>query len=143
MAAVQSWKRRLTCVTLVNKYKALKEIDAGQTCLSTAKKYGVAKNTVSHWVKKKNEIFEAVEGNNASKKRKRMKTATYEELDSAVYKWLKTARHSNIPISCSIFKEKALEFAKSLDLNDFHASDGWVSRWKKRFNVSFKTVSGN
>ena len=143
MATVQSSKRRLTCVTLVNKYKVLKEIDAGQTCISTAKKYGVAKNTVSHWVKKKNEIFEAVEGNNASKKRKRMKTATYEELDSAVYKWLKTARHSNIPIICSIFKEKALEFAKSLDLNDFHVSDGWVSRWKKRFNVSFKTVSGN
>ena len=113
MAAVQSSKQRLTCITLVNKYKALKEIDVGQTCISTAKKYGLAKNTVSHWVKKKNEIFEAVEGNNASKKRKRMKTATYEELDSAVYKWLKTARHSNIPISCSIFKEKALEFAKS------------------------------
>ena len=41
------------------------------------------------------------------------------------------------------FKEKALEFAKSLELNDFHAFDGWVSRWKKRFNVSFKTVSDN
>ena len=28
-----------------------------------------------------------------------MKTATYEELDSAAYNWLKTARYSNIPIS--------------------------------------------
>ena len=37
------------------------------------------KTQVSHWVKKKAEIFEVVEGNNASKKRKRMKTATYEE----------------------------------------------------------------
>ena len=53
-----------------------------------------------------------------------MKTATNEELDSAVYRWLKTARYSNIPISISIFKEKALEFAKSLELNDFYASDG-------------------
>ena len=53
MAAVQSSKRRLTCVTLVNKYQGLKEIDAGQTCIPTAKKYGVAKNTVSHWVKRK------------------------------------------------------------------------------------------
>ena len=102
-------------------------MDAGQSCIATAKAYGVAKNTVSHWVKKKVEIFEAVEGNKASKKKKRMKTATYEELDSAVYKWLKTARY--FPISCSILKEKALEFAKSLELNDFHASDGWVNRW--------------
>ena len=119
MVAVQSSKRRLASLTIVNKYKALREIDAGQSCIAIAKKYGVAKTTVSLWVKKKAEIFEAVEGNNASKKRKGIKTATYEELDSAVYKLLKTARYSNIPISCSIFKEKALEFAKSLELNEF------------------------
>ena len=28
-----------------------------------------------------------------------MKTATYEELDYAMYKWLQNARHNNIPIS--------------------------------------------
>ena len=91
MAAVQSSKRRLACLTIVNKYMALKEVDAGQSCIATSKKYGVAKNTVSLWVKKKAEIIEAVGGKNASKKRKRMQTVTYEELDSAVYKWLKTA----------------------------------------------------
>ena len=143
MATVQASKRRLATVTLVDKYKALKEITEGQSCIATAKKYGVAKNTVSHWLKKKTEIFEAVERNHVSKKRKRMKTATYEELDYAMYKWLQNARHNNIPISGTIFKEKALEFTKSLEIQDFHASNGWVSRWKKRFNVSFKTVSGN
>ena len=81
-----------------------------------AKKYGVTKNTVSHWLKK-GEIFEAVEG-------KKMKTETYEELDSVMYKWLKTIRHSNIPINCNIFIEKALDFAKSLDFHDFNASNG-------------------
>ena len=121
----------------------MKKIDGCQNCIATAKKYGVAKNTVSHWSKKKAEIFEAVKGNNMSKKRKRMKTATYEELYSAMYKWLKTARHSNIPIKCNKFKEKALEFAKSLEFHDFHASNGWLGVWKKSFNVSFKTVSCN
>ena len=71
MAAVQSSKRRLACLTIVNKYKALKEIDAGQSCIATAKKYGVAKNTISHRVKKKAEIFEAVEENKALKKGKK------------------------------------------------------------------------
>ena len=83
---MQTSKRRLATLTLVHKYKALKEIDGGQSCTATAKKYGVAKNTVSHLLKKKAEIFETVEGNKVSKKRKRMKTATYEELDSAMYK---------------------------------------------------------
>ena len=57
----------------------------GHISIATVKKYGVAKNTVSHWLKKKAEIFEAVEGGNVSKKRQRMKTAIYEELDSAMY----------------------------------------------------------
>ena len=92
-------------------------------------------------VKKTAEISEAVQGNNVSKKRKRMKLVTYEEeLDSAIYKWLKTARHSNISINCNILKEKALEFAKSLEFHDFHVSEGWLAPWEKSFIVSFKTV---
>ena len=48
MAAVQASKRKLATATLVDKYKALKEINRGQSCAAAAKKYGVAKNTVSH-----------------------------------------------------------------------------------------------
>ena len=71
-------------MTLVDKYKALKEIDGGQSCAATAKKYVVAKNTVLHWLKKKTEIIEAVDRNNVSKR----------ELDSAMCKCLKTAQHN-------------------------------------------------
>ena len=55
-----------------------------------------------------------------------MKIETYEELDSVMYKWLKTVRHSNIPIGCNTYKEKTQDFAKSLDFHDFHASNGWL-----------------
>lgn len=73
-----------------------------------------------------------------------MKLVTYEEeLDSAICKWLKTARHSNIFINFNIFKEKAPEFAKSLEFHDFHVSEGWLAPWEKRFIVGFKTASGN
>ena len=60
-----------------------------------------------------------------------------------MYKWLKTAEQSNIPINCNIFKEKALEFSKSSEFHNFQACDEWLCRQKKRFNVSFKTASGN
>ena len=29
-----------------------------------------------------------------------------------------------------------------MNVENFKASDGWLDRWKKQFNVSFKTVSG-
>ena len=44
---------------------------------------------VSHRLKKKAEIFKAVEGNSVSKQKKRMKTATSKELGSAMCKWLR------------------------------------------------------
>ena len=62
------------------------------------------------------------------KKRKWVKPATYEELDNATYKWLKSTRDRNVPVGANVLKLKALEFAKQLDLGNFHALDGWMDR---------------
>ena len=84
MASVQSAKRKLQSKSLVEKYNVLKEIEEGNSCISIAKMYGVAKNTISHWLEKKQDIYRAIEENNAGRKRKRMKSATYEKLDKAI-----------------------------------------------------------
>lgn len=58
----------------------------GQSFIATSKKYRVAKNAVSYWLKNKSKIFEPVEENNVSKKLKLIKTATYKEVYS-VKEW--------------------------------------------------------
>ena len=53
---------------------ALREIDAGQSCIATAKRYAVAKSTVSHCLEKqaeKVELVQAVEGKHAFLKEKK------------------------------------------------------------------------
>ena len=50
MASERSLKRRLSSKSLIDKYKALKEIEEGQSYIATSIKYGVAKNTISHWI---------------------------------------------------------------------------------------------
>ena len=44
IAPVQTSKRSHATETVNNKYKAFKEVNGGQSCMATAKKYGVAKN---------------------------------------------------------------------------------------------------
>ena len=39
-------------------------------------------------------------------------------------------------------KEKALDFAKELNITDFKVSERWLDLWKNRHNVVFRTVSG-
>ena len=71
-----------------------------------------------------------------------MERAENEDLDKAVYTWFHNTRANNVPVSGVVLKEKALQFAKSLHLDDFRASEGWLDRWKSRHNVTFGEVSG-
>ena len=75
MASTRSLKRRLSSTSLIDKCKALKEIEEDQSSIATSKKYGVAKNTISHWTKQKQKIFEAVAENNVSKKKEAGETS--------------------------------------------------------------------
>ena len=63
----------------------------------------------------------------------RVKPEKYEAVNKAVMKWLLTMRSENIPLSGPMFKEKAQKFAGQLNLEDFHASDGWLEKLKNLF----------
>ena len=135
-------KRKLATKSIIKKYKILKEVDGGNSSASIARKYNIAKQTLSNWQKNKKLIYEAVDSNSSTAKRQRFRGSPFENIDEACYKWLVNARSQSIPISAIVLKTKALYFAKEFGCNDFSASDGWLDRWKKRKNVSFKTVSG-
>ena len=51
------------------------------------------------------------------------------------------AREQNVPIGGHIIREKALDFAKELNMTGFKVSEGWLDRWKNGHNVVFRTVS--
>ena len=51
-------------------------------------------------------------------------------------------RSKNAVVNILILKEKFSIFAKAFGITDFVPSDGWITRWKRRFNISFKKISG-
>jgi hypothetical protein len=58
------------------------------------------------------------------------------------YQWFVKARSQNIPITGPLVKTKAKEIAEQLGHTSFNASDGWLQKWRKRNNISFKCISG-
>ena len=135
-------KRSRKHITLQEKYKALKEISQGVLKKNIAEKHGVAKNTISTWIQDKHKIIAAYESGRANPKRNKTTKAENEDLDKSVFTWFKNSRENDISISGLTLKGKALQFAKSLNLPHFKASDGWLDRWKSRNNVVFRTISG-
>ena len=127
-------KRKLNTKSIKDKYNALKEIGDGNPKSKVALKYGIPKNTLSTWFKNKEKIFDAVKkGNNT--KRQRLREGSFAHLDQAISKWLLIVRSRDVAVSALIIKTKAMEFAEKMNVKDFHASDGWLYRWKKRYNV--------
>ena len=119
------------------------EIERGVAIKDVSKTFNVPKKTLSTWKKNRDKIVTSFKSSGGTK-RQRIKEGTYVQVNLACFKWLLLQRSENIPIQIhgKIIREKALEFAKELNLEKFQASDGWLHSWKARYNISLKEVSG-
>ena len=95
-----------------------------------ADKLGLPKNTISTWIKNKENIFQALEESAPSTKK--LCGCQYEKVNKALFEWFVLQRSQNIPIDESMIQEKGLLFAEILEIPDFKASDGWLDKWEKR-----------
>ena len=65
-----------------------------------------------------------------------------EYLNEQVWEWFVAARSKNIPVSGTILQEKALNIATELGQTDFKASNGWLEKFRLRYNINFKVLIG-
>ena len=105
-------KRKHHEVTLKVKYEALKELDKGRPNKSVANQFSIPGSTLTTWKKNREKIFEAFQ--NSFLKRQS------ENWNIRKVKW--SLAGNNIPINAPILLEKAHEFAKAFNYNDFTAS---------------------
>ena len=71
-----------------------------------------------------------------------MRGAKHDDIDSALHRWFVQARERKVPVSGHVLKEKAEKFAAALGVEEFHCSNGWIDRFKKRHDLKFKTIVG-
>ena len=127
-------------VSIETKIQALQELTSGVKSKSqVAKEYGVPPSTLSTWIKNKDTILQTDTG---APRRKRVRTSKHSDVESALILWFKDKRSQNIPLSGPMLQQKAIDLAKSLGVDDFVGGSGWLDRFKKRFDISFRVLCG-
>ena len=127
-------------LTFSQKLEILKE-GGKSSQRAVAAKFGVSLGVVNRMIKRKLEL-ETLAENNCNHAAKRVKNSINEDLNEQVWEWFVAARSKNIPVSGPILQEKALNIATELGQTDFKASNGWLEKFRLRYNINFKVLSG-
>ena len=117
----------------------LKDIDKGMSLRRVRDKYSVSLGTVQDAQRKRSKIKEQIE-NAYQLTKKRMCKET--ELNSILHQWFCGARAMGFPITGPILQEKTRQIAVSVGKENFAALEGWLSKWKTRYNVKSYNICG-
>lgn len=127
-------------LTIKEKLKILKAIENGAIQSNLSKEYSVSPAMICQIKKNKQKIVES--SSSLPETTRKSRTTNYIDIDSALFEWFLLQKQRAIPISGPILKEKATKIAKSLGIDQFECSVGWLSRFKKRHGISNATISG-
>ena len=109
---------------------------------ATAEKFDSGKSQIQSILAKRTEILDEYSANkNALSKPAR--ASQTQNIDEAMYEWYQRARIKNIPVTGPMLQEKAKRASEELGDSEFTAFvNGWLDRFKKRFNIKSKNISG-
>ncbi|XP_075732481.1 tigger transposable element-derived protein 6 [Rhipicephalus microplus] len=136
---VQPAKKR-KFLSLENKARIIAQAKAGKKAL-IAEEFGIAASSLSTILKSKDAIGKAL-ASGTSAKHKKVTQPVHEALDKAVYTWFVETRAKKIALSGDIVRQKAMDFACMLGIDDFKASVGWLNRFKSRHSIIGKVLCG-
>ena len=109
--------------------------------LETAGKYGVSYQCISDTVKARHKILQQCDQlrtSKAAKNKKSFRKAKFEDEENILHEWFIKNHRRGLSISGEMLKNKMCEIVGG----DFVASDGWLSNFKQRKNVSFRKFQG-
>ncbi|XP_053885320.1 major centromere autoantigen B [Malaclemys terrapin pileata] len=130
-------------LSLTEKVQIIRECQRpGATQSQVAAKWELHRSVVCRIWQQKEKLLADYEAGQSNGCRKRGREGKAPAVDRALFTWLKEKRAQGAMLAGPAVKEKARQLAASLGLNDFKASDGWFTRWKKRFNVACEKEQG-
>ncbi|CAB4431191.1 unnamed protein product [Rhizophagus irregularis] len=136
----QNKKRKL--LTLGQKKELCeKSRDQKLSGVQLAREYGISEKTVSD-ILKKSEHWLSIDTTLPNANNFREKSSDYPQIEEAMSIWVDQQISKDLVLSGPIIQEKAKEFAKLFDINDFSASAGWLKNFKRRNNLHTFKIRG-
>ena len=134
-------------LSLKEKYEVINTANKnpGLTSRALATKFSCSKTQINTVLKNKDSIVEMYEANMSSTSvlsRKRSRPSEFSAVNEALYSWYLLATSRNIYPGGPQLCEKAKQIAEQLGVHEFKGSNGWLSRWKTRYNVKRMRVCG-
>ncbi|XP_065831030.1 tigger transposable element-derived protein 4-like [Oscarella lobularis] len=146
MAALSTKKSR-TFLSLKKKVEVIRtaEKDHSLTLRSLGEIFQWGKTQIAKILKKKDSILSLYEANASSSAlhmRESFRRSKFDSINEALYQWYLLACSRNIFVGGPILVEKGKEIARRLGVDDFKGSNGWLEKWKKRYNLRQVRVCG-
>lgn len=141
----EKWRKR-SFLTMEKKIQLIRDLEKGNVTQSQlAKKYNIGRSTVSDILKRRNLYLEQTKSAfyNVRKEYRSLRFSAdggkSAQLNEMVWKWFEENMNEGVPMNGPIIQRKAQELAKSLGIDNFKASNGWLARWRCRYDIeSFK-----
>ncbi|KAG0416689.1 hypothetical protein HPB47_006226 [Ixodes persulcatus] len=137
MASVKK-RRNLDFAT---KLKVIQRVEAGEKSSTVADDIGIPRSTPSTLLKNKADI-KAKAAEQRTSGACRVRAAAHGKVEKALYAWFLEVRAKNIPVDGPMLMAKAKWFAAALGEDNFGDNTGWLHRFKQRYNIVGKTISG-
>ena len=115
------------------------EKDRGLNHRSLAEIFQYGRTQIAHILKNKESIMSLFKGNASGSKihsTKVSRACEFEEVNKALYEWYLLACSKNIYPGGPQLIEKAKFIAERLGMFNFKGSNGWLGKWKARYNIS-------
>ena len=136
-----SLKRKRNDLAMSERFRVVELLEQGKSQADVAKSVGCSQSQVCRISRSRDAVRTEYEAN-LNPDRKRHRSGKAPEVESALTEWFNNARSRDIPLNGTILAEKSESLAKLLHNDDFKATNGWLSRWKKRNNIGYKRLHG-
>ncbi len=147
MASLPVVKQKRNYLPLKKKVEVIKAIekDHGLSHRALAERFECGRTQVAQIIKNKESIMAMFSANASGSKIHSFKVSRvceFEEVNKALYEWYLLACSKNIYPGGPQLIEKAKVIAEQLGIENFKGSNGWLGKWKARYNVKRFKICG-